>query len=344
MLPNGAVVIVQETAVLAGGHDQRGVPRRQPERARRPDRARVAARARHRPRHRHAIGGRHRRSARRSGRVAHVGDEPSRDDALLHVPGGGLRRRPRGRRATSRGSPAFPDDEIEKRRGEIDHGDPAGPGQPGRPRRSRRCRRCCTAGASLRPSAKGTVETSSGSPRDDLAAYHARAVRAGGAVRRDCRRRARRATRSTRVAAALDGWNAVRRAERDVPPRAASARRGSSAIIDDAGQAAVRHRLRLHDASAGSIPRTTPYWMMNNILGQFGLGGRLAENIRERQGMAYYAFSSFDPSLGPGPLVVRAGVDPGERRARGRGDRHRGRRARPRRRDGARAGGDAAVT
>jgi zinc protease len=26
--------------------------------------------------------------------------------------------------------------------------------------------------------------------------------------------------------------------------------------------------------------------------------------------MAYYAFSAFDPSLGPGPLVVRAGVDP----------------------------------
>ena len=49
---------------------------------------------------------------------------------------------------------------------------------------------------------------------------------------------------------------------------------------------------------------------MNNILGQFGLGGRLAENIRERQGMAYYAFSAFDPSLGPGPLVIRAGVDP----------------------------------
>jgi zinc protease len=50
--------------------------------------------------------------------------------------------------------------------------------------------------------------------------------------------------------------------------------------------------------------------MMNNILGQFGLGGRLAENIRERQGMAYYAFSAFDPNIGEGPLLVRAGVDP----------------------------------
>jgi zinc protease len=57
-------------------------------------------------------------------------------------------------------------------------------------------------------------------------------------------------------------------------------------------------------------PRYYSYWMMNNILGQFGLGGRLADNIRERQGMAYYAFSSFDPTVGEGPLVVRAGVDP----------------------------------
>jgi zinc protease len=57
-------------------------------------------------------------------------------------------------------------------------------------------------------------------------------------------------------------------------------------------------------------PRYYAYWTMNNILGQFGLGGRLADNIRERQGMAYYAYSSFDPTVGEGPLVVRVGVDP----------------------------------
>jgi zinc protease len=57
-------------------------------------------------------------------------------------------------------------------------------------------------------------------------------------------------------------------------------------------------------------PRYYGYWMMNNILGQFGLGGRLADNIRERQGMAYYAFSSFDPAPAAAPLVIRAGVDP----------------------------------
>ena len=50
--------------------------------------------------------------------------------------------------------------------------------------------------------------------------------------------------------------------------------------------------------------------MMNDILGQFGLGGRLADNIRERQGMAYYAFSSLDPAPVEAPLLIRAGVDP----------------------------------
>jgi zinc protease len=57
-------------------------------------------------------------------------------------------------------------------------------------------------------------------------------------------------------------------------------------------------------------PRYHAYWMMNNILGQFGLGGRLADNIRERQGMAYYAFSTLDPAPLDAPLLIRAGVDP----------------------------------
>jgi zinc protease len=57
-------------------------------------------------------------------------------------------------------------------------------------------------------------------------------------------------------------------------------------------------------------PRYYAYWMMNNVLGQFGLGGRLADNIREQHGMAYYVYSTFDASEGEGPLIVRAGVDP----------------------------------
>ena len=48
--------------------------------------------------------------------------------------------------------------------------------------------------------------------------------------------------------------------------------------------------------------------VMNNALGQYALGGRLGDSIRERQGMAYYVFSSLDASLAAGPLMVRAGV------------------------------------
>jgi zinc protease len=57
-------------------------------------------------------------------------------------------------------------------------------------------------------------------------------------------------------------------------------------------------------------PRYYAYWLMNNILGQYSLGGRLGDSIRERQGMAYYAFSSIDANVIPGPLMVRAGVNP----------------------------------
>ncbi|OFW02420.1 MAG: hypothetical protein A3I61_13220 [Acidobacteria bacterium RIFCSPLOWO2_02_FULL_68_18] len=63
-----------------------------------------------------------------------------------------------------------------------------------------------------------------------------------------------------------------------------------------------------------SIRRADPayyaYWLMNNILGQYSLGGRLGDSIRERQGMAYYVFSALDANVIPGPLTIRAGVSP----------------------------------
>jgi len=48
--------------------------------------------------------------------------------------------------------------------------------------------------------------------------------------------------------------------------------------------------------------------VMNNALGQYAIGGRLGDSIRERQGMAYYVFSSLDATFGPGPFSIRAGV------------------------------------
>ncbi|MEA3341385.1 MAG: pitrilysin family protein, partial [Chloroflexota bacterium] len=48
----------------------------------------------------------------------------------------------------------------------------------------------------------------------------------------------------------------------------------------------------------------------NTILGVFGLMGRLGENVREKQGLAYYSYSRVDGGPGPGPWRVIAGVNP----------------------------------
>ncbi|MEO8255953.1 MAG: pitrilysin family protein [Acidobacteriota bacterium] len=63
-----------------------------------------------------------------------------------------------------------------------------------------------------------------------------------------------------------------------------------------------------------TIARSDPAYyacsLMNNVFGQYSMGGRLGDSIRERQGMAYYAFSSLDANVAAGPLSIRAGVSP----------------------------------
>jgi zinc protease len=53
-----------------------------------------------------------------------------------------------------------------------------------------------------------------------------------------------------------------------------------------------------------------PAMLANMILGQIGMGGRLGENVRERQGMAYYCYSDIEADLGAGPWAAAAGVGP----------------------------------
>lgn len=50
--------------------------------------------------------------------------------------------------------------------------------------------------------------------------------------------------------------------------------------------------------------------LANLILGQLGMGGRLGEQVREHQGMAYYCSSSLAADLGAGPWSAMAGVGP----------------------------------
>jgi zinc protease len=154
---------------------------------------------------------------------------------------------------------------------------------------------------------KGTVASLSQFDRAELVAYHAR--------------RFRPSTLTLAIVGDVEPLEAIAIAERafgswdgGVPELAAlpGAPRPATrqvAHIDMPGKAQADIAYGFTTISRLD-PRYYAYWMMNIILGEWGLGGRLAANIRERQGMAYYAFSSFDAALGEGPLVVRAGVDP----------------------------------
>ncbi|MBI5081748.1 MAG: insulinase family protein, partial [Chloroflexi bacterium] len=50
--------------------------------------------------------------------------------------------------------------------------------------------------------------------------------------------------------------------------------------------------------------------MANNIFGVFGMYGRLGDIVREKHGLAYYAYSQVTGGLGPGPWQMAAGVTP----------------------------------
>jgi zinc protease len=50
--------------------------------------------------------------------------------------------------------------------------------------------------------------------------------------------------------------------------------------------------------------------LANTVLGVFGMMGRLGENVRERQGMAYYAYSRLRADKEPGMWAAVAGVAP----------------------------------
>jgi zinc protease len=203
--------------------------------------------------------------------------------------------------------PVFPVDEIEKRRAETINAIRQDMDNPGiRASEALQALLYGPAHPYGRP-AKGTIEIVERFRREDLVGYHATRFAPStlfvvivGDVRA--------AEASARVAAAFADWNVTPAPEREVPyvPRHTT-RQQVMIEMADKSQCDIAYGFT-------SISRLDPaycdHWVMNNILGQFGLGGRLAENIRERQGMAYYAYSSFDPSLGPGPLVIRAGVDP----------------------------------
>ena len=141
--------------------------------------------------------------------------------------------------------------------------------------------------------------------REALAAFHRRAVTPGGLalVLVGDLEAARALDSGVGPAGGLAGC-----ARRRGRARAAAARRAphDRPPMMNKSQADIAYGFA---TVARSDPAYNAFWVMNTVLGQYGMGGRLGDNIRERQGMAYYVYSAFDPALVAAPLIVRAGVD-----------------------------------
>jgi zinc protease len=103
-------------------------------------------------------------------------------------------------------------------------------------------------------------------------------------------------------------WKAAERPPFDLAlPPPATTRRTRVAPMMNKSQADIAYGFT---TIVRSDPAYYAYWLMNNILGQYAIGGRLGDSIRERQGMAYYAMSALDANVIPGPLLIRVGVNP----------------------------------
>jgi zinc protease len=110
------------------------------------------------------------------------------------------------------------------------------------------------------------------------------------------------------VSRAFGSWTKSAAALAPVPVAApAAARRRVVIPMMNKAQADVAYGFV---AITRSDPAYYAFWLMNIAFGQYAIGGRLGDSIRERQGMAYYVSSALDANAAPGPLTIRAGVSP----------------------------------
>jgi zinc protease len=149
--------------------------------------------------------------------------------------------------------------------------------------------------------------------RDDLVAFHARRLAPRGAVLAlagDLKEAA-----GLDLAARLFGsWGA------GTGPEAAAASPGFPDAPPPGGRITAVQPIpgkTQADVALGFVPAVRrrgadlqSTLVMNSVLGEFGMGGRLGREVRENAGLAYYAHSYVWAGLGAGPVVVRAGVAP----------------------------------
>lgn len=204
-------------------------------------------------------------------------------------------------------APAFPDEQLERRRGETLTRLAQDAENTAVRASARVFERLYGDGHPYAHPPRGTAGSVERMTRADLMAFHAARVQPGRlavAVVGDIDE----AAACDRVEAALGSWTGEPSPPDVLPAPAPPASRDTS-VIEVPGKAQA-------DIACGFLgpgrldPGYYAFWVMNTVLGQYGMGGRLGENIRERQGMAYYASSSYDAHRIPGPLIARAGVDP----------------------------------
>lgn len=203
--------------------------------------------------------------------------------------------------------PAFPPDQVERRRGSIITGLRQDEDNPSVVATDELMAQLYGRRHPYGRPGRGTVASVEGVVRDDLVDCHRRHVGPAG-LRLVVVGDVDPSRVSAVVARAFGDWTheiAAPLAPSHVTM--ASARRAERKIVPGKPQSDIAYgftSIARHD------PRYYALVIMNNVLGQYALGGRLGDNIRERQGMAYYVFSSFDANVVEGPLVVRAGVSP----------------------------------
>ena len=107
----------------------------------------------------------------------------------------------------------------------------------------------------------------------------------------------------------LGDWSNPQQAERPEVPIAYPLQKTQKKSVSIPGKAQA-------DLVIGCLapPRHSPDYhtlrVANNILGEFGMMGRLGQNIREKAGLAYYVYSSLSTGIGPGAWEMIAGINP----------------------------------
>jgi zinc protease len=203
--------------------------------------------------------------------------------------------------------PSFPPDEIEKLRGEI---------LTDLEERAHNTRRMANLtfheltypeGHPYARSLEGYVESVSALGRDDLVEFYAggygspgMVIVVAGAVET--------ADALAQIEGAFGGWEGrtYERAPLPKVPPPASTRERTVAILGKTQSDIVLG----YPGPSRSEPDFLNAVVCNTILGVFGLMGRLGENVRESQGLAYYSFSRLAGGPGPGPWQIMAGVAP----------------------------------